>query len=73
MRSTDLHCCTLGRRAWNPDGIEGALGVAEENDEEAADMRRSWVVRGVGNLGEVEGECELVLEVGVCELVDGRC
>ncbi len=48
--------------------------MAEENDKEAADMRRSWVVRGVGNLGEVEGECELVLEVGVmCELVGGRC
>jgi hypothetical protein len=37
-------------------------------------MRRCQVVQGVGNLGEVEGECELVLKVGVmCELVDGSC
>ncbi len=48
--------------------------MAEENDEEATNMRRCWLVGGVGNLGEVEGEHELVLEVSVmCELVDGRC
>ena len=34
VRSADLSCCTLGRRAWNPDGVKGALGVAEENDED---------------------------------------
>ncbi len=44
VRSTNLHCQGLKRRAWNPDGVEGALGVAEENDEEAANMRRCWLV-----------------------------
>ena len=24
VRSTNLHCCGLKRRAWNPDGVEGA-------------------------------------------------
>jgi hypothetical protein len=72
--SKEHQCClSLGRRAWNPDGVEGAVGVAEENDKEATDVRRCWVVRGVGNLGEVEGECELVLKVSMmCEMVDGR-
>jgi hypothetical protein len=65
VRSTNLSCLSARRRVWNPDGVEGAVGVAEENDEEAADVRRCQVVQGVGNLGEVEGECELVLKVGV--------
>ncbi len=57
---TNLHCQGLKRRAWNPDGVEGAAQVAEENDKEAADVRRCQVVGGVGKLGEVEGKCEFV-------------
>ncbi|WP_039386955.1 hypothetical protein [Neochlamydia sp. TUME1] len=54
-----------------PDGGEGAAGMGEEDDEESTGVRRRWFGRGVGNLGEVAGDCGAVDKLGMgAEVVD---
>jgi hypothetical protein len=48
--------------------------VGEEHDEEPTEVGRGWSVSSVGNLGVVEGECSLVLELWVSsQLLDCGC